>query len=73
MSPAALKVLAHTFASGPPFLVENNWKPRPVNIYKIVPAHAKVIAVPLPTRDGMRIVVYNKCQVPIEVTLESQV
>lgn len=73
MSPITLKVLAHNFASGPRFAVGNSWTPRAVNIYRVIPVHAEVIAAPLPTQGGMRIVVYNKSQVPVKVTLESQV
>ncbi len=69
-NPIALKVLPRNFASGPPFPVDNQWRPGPVTILSTTPEGADVIAAPMPTRGGMRIIVYNREPFSVEVVLD---
>lgn len=73
MTRITLKVLPRNFAAGPPFPVDNSWRPRPVAIRQTVPDSADVIAAPLPTKGGMRVVVYNREIFPVEVTVDAEV
>lgn len=73
MARITLKVFPHNFASSPPFAVENEWRPRPVTIHHTTPPASDVIAAALPTAGGMRVVVYNREDVPIEVTMDDKV
>ncbi len=73
MSQITLKALARNFAWGPVFWVPNGWRPKPVAIYQTVPAGADVIAAPMPTKGGMRVIVYNRETFLVEVTVDSEV
>lgn len=73
MSRITLRVLPHNFAAGPPYGVNNDWRPGPVAIYQTVPDGADVVAAPLPAKGGWRVVVYNREDLSVEVTLESKV
>jgi hypothetical protein len=73
MGRITLKVLPGNFASGPPFEVFKGWRPGLVRIYATRPEGADVAAAPLPTRGGMRIVVYNRSAETVEVDLEDNV
>jgi hypothetical protein len=66
-----LRVLPHNFAAGPPFSVTNGWRPKPVTIYETSPADADVIAAVLPTKGGMRVVVYNREAMAVDVRVDA--
>lgn len=70
MTPIVLKVLPRNFATGPPFPIDNGWRPVSVKILETDPEAADVIAAVLPMRGGMRIVVYNREPIPVQVTVE---
>jgi hypothetical protein len=65
--------LPHNFAQGPPFPVDKGWRPSAVTIYASDPPNADVIAAALPTKGGMRVVVYNRDDSAAVVTLEDRV
>lgn len=73
MSRIRLKVLAHNFAAGPPFPVDNEWRPGPAVVYETDPPGADVLAAALPGKGGMRMVIYNREDFPVVVELESSV
>jgi len=72
MRQITLRVLPKNFAVGPPFTVTNNWQPHAVVVHHKTPPTANVIAAPLPTRGGMRIVVYNRESFPVEVVIDAE-
>lgn len=69
MSRIRLHVGPRQLAQSPPFAIENGWQPKPVPVLATDPPDADVIAGPLPTRGGMRIVVYNRSLEPVWVEL----
>ncbi len=73
MSRITLRVLPHNFASGPPFPVDNGWRPGDAVIYETDPSGADVTAAAMPGKGGMRMVVYNREDFPVVVDLESSV
>ena len=73
MSRITLRVLPHNFAAGPPFPVDNQWRPHAAIIYQTDPPGADVAAAAMPGKGGMRMVVYNREDVPVVVDLESSV
>lgn len=73
MNPITLRVLPHNFTAAPPFAVDNHWRPQPVTIYQTMPSGADVIAAAMPARGGMRVVVYNREDRVVAVTVDSVV
>ncbi len=66
---SVLKVRPKSFAASGPIALFNGWVPSPPQIIECIPAVADVIAAPLPMFGGMRMVVYNRSDVPVTVTL----
>lgn len=63
-----LKVSPHNFSQSRPFPIGPGWYPRAIEALGISPPTADVILAPLPMRGGMRVVAYNRSDVPASVT-----